>query len=421
MKTLTSLKAPFTVKGAGHTAFPGGSNIQDGVTIDLVHLNQITVSADRKTVSVGPGNRWINVSSVLDPLGLAVVGGRAASVGVSGLTLGGGQSYFSGIYGWACDNVRNFEVVLSSGDTVDANATSNTDLYWALRGSGGSNWGIVTRFDLMSFEQGDLWTQSLIFNGMSANQTLLPMMNKLAAKDLATDPGAHTYFVQTYDQASRQWLFLTSFFHATPPAVNTTPAVFDGFKSVPGLVLDSTLVANVSTLSRLIDEPVGRRATWWDTTVALGSVQLFDEIGELYVNWVSQLNKTAGARQFSPYLVYQPITINILEKMQQNGGNSLGLYPQDGTLMMVQVSARWSDAELDAVVESSASRLICEIERTARKRELLRGYVYVNYAGQSQDVLRTYGDNYDSLKTISEKWDRGGLLQRLWRGYFQLQ
>jgi FAD/FMN-containing dehydrogenase len=421
MKTLTFLNAPFTVKGAGHTAFPGGSNIQDGVTVDLVHLNQVTVSKDRKTVSVGPGNRWINVSTVLDPLGLAVVGGRAASVGVSGLTLGGGQSYFSGLHGWACDNVRTYEVVLSSGKIVNANPTSNADLYWALRGSGGSNWGIVTRFDLVSFEQGDLWTRSVIYDGMSANRTILPIMARLAKDELKKDPGAHTYFVQTYDQASRSWLFLTSFFHATPPAPGTMPAVFEAFHSVPGVVQNVTLVANLSTMSRLIDEPYGRRATWWDTTVAVTSVQLFEEIGQMYMDWVLKVLKTAGTREFVPYFVYQPITENILQQMQKNGGNSLGLYPQDGPLMMVQVTARWADAELDALIENSIKAFIAKIEQTAREKSLLRGYVYINYAGQTQRVLQTYGKNFDRLKRTAKRWDPQGLLQRLWRGYFQLR
>jgi FAD/FMN-containing dehydrogenase len=70
MKTLTGLRASFSVKGGGHTAFPGGSNSDDGVTIDLKYMNAISVSADRATVSVGPGNRWVNISSVLDPLGI---------------------------------------------------------------------------------------------------------------------------------------------------------------------------------------------------------------------------------------------------------------------------------------------------------------------------------------------------------------
>lgn len=105
VKILASLSAPFTVKSGGHTAYDGGSNIENGVTIDLARLNDIALSEDCQTVSIGPGNRWGNVSGVLDPLGLAVVGGRVSDVGLSGLILGGGISFFSGRYGWACDNV----------------------------------------------------------------------------------------------------------------------------------------------------------------------------------------------------------------------------------------------------------------------------------------------------------------------------
>jgi hypothetical protein len=174
-------------------------------------------------------------------------------------------------------------------------------------------------------------------------------------------------------------------------------------------------------MSRLIDEPYGRRATWWDTTVAVTSVQLFEEIGQMYMDWVLKVLKTAGTREFVPYFVYQPITENILQQMQKNGGNSLGLYPQDGPLMMVQVTARWADAELDALIENSIKAFIAKIEQTAREKSLLRGYVYINYAGQTQRVLQTYGKNFDRLKRTAKRWDPQGLLQRLWRGYFQLR
>ncbi len=66
------------------------------------------------------------------------------------------MSYFSYARGFICDNVVNYEVVLASGDIVNANAETNRDLWVALKG-GGNNFGIVTRFDLNIFEQGLLW------------------------------------------------------------------------------------------------------------------------------------------------------------------------------------------------------------------------------------------------------------------------
>lgn len=74
---------------SSHTPHAGAANIDGGVTIDTQSLNQVTVSNDQKTVSVGPGNRWGRVYGVLDELNLAMVGGRLSQVGVAGLVTGG--------------------------------------------------------------------------------------------------------------------------------------------------------------------------------------------------------------------------------------------------------------------------------------------------------------------------------------------
>lgn len=79
----------FAVKSGGHACFVGASNIQGGLTIDLGSLDQVQVSEDKTLTEVGAGNGWVDVYSQLDPLGLSVVGGRVANIGVGGLTLGG--------------------------------------------------------------------------------------------------------------------------------------------------------------------------------------------------------------------------------------------------------------------------------------------------------------------------------------------
>ncbi|KAL8889162.1 MAG: hypothetical protein Q9215_003501 [Flavoplaca cf. flavocitrina] len=82
------LDCPFAVKSGGHAAFAGASNIQGGLAFDLSSLRQVEVSRDRAVTKVGAGNRWVDVYSKLDPLGLSVIGGRVADIGVGGLTLG---------------------------------------------------------------------------------------------------------------------------------------------------------------------------------------------------------------------------------------------------------------------------------------------------------------------------------------------
>jgi FAD/FMN-containing dehydrogenase len=87
---------------------------------------------------------------------LGIAGGRFGDVGVPGLLLGGGITWFGSQYGWSMNNVLNYEVVLATGSIVNANAQTNSDLFWALKG-GSSNFGIVTRFDLATFPVTDMY------------------------------------------------------------------------------------------------------------------------------------------------------------------------------------------------------------------------------------------------------------------------
>lgn len=428
IKSLTELEAPFTVKAGGHTAFAGGSNIDQGVTIDLLHLTDIVVTNDSQTVSVGSGSRWIQVTEALDPLGLGVVGGRVADVGVAGLTLGGGISYFSGFRGWACDNVQNYEVVLSSGEVVNASPNENKELFWALRGGGGSNFGIVTRFDLDVFPQGDIWSNNVIYPG-SLNTTLIPLFANLTMNGLPQDPQAHTYFIMTYSPELGGYVAAASLYHATPPPANTTPPVFAPLKSVPGILSDTVTIENVSTALRAIDQPYGDRQTWWDTSVLVTESDLLTEVVPLWEEVVSKFLSAAAdnpgpngtASVVSPYLVFQPIPVNILTAMQKNGGNTLGLKLSDGPVMLVQLTVIWDDAGLDGLIEGELSQLIDKVEAMATERGELKGFVYMNYAGRTQEVLKRYGqENFERLKSAAKQYDPEGLLQKLWKGYFQL-
>ena len=84
-----ALKAKFAIRGGGHTPWAGSANIDDGVTIDMRSIRQITVNEDKTIVSVGAGAIWGDVYQRMDALGLAVVGGRGSTIGVGGLLTGG--------------------------------------------------------------------------------------------------------------------------------------------------------------------------------------------------------------------------------------------------------------------------------------------------------------------------------------------
>lgn len=157
LKTLVQAGQQFAVRSGGHAQWAGANNIQDGVTIDLQYLNWTRFDERTDTVDLGPGARWKEVYAELQTHGRVVAGGRNGKVGVGGLLLGGGKTFYTGSRGFACDDVISYEVVLADGRIVTAEANNDhQDLYFALKGGSG-NFGIVTNFKMQCFVCEKIW------------------------------------------------------------------------------------------------------------------------------------------------------------------------------------------------------------------------------------------------------------------------
>ena len=125
---------------------------------------------------------WSDVYSYLEPHGLAVPGGRIGPVGVPGLLLAGGVSFYGNQVGWACDSVVNYEIVLADGSLVEANKDHHPDLFWALKG-GSSNFGIVTRFDVQTIRSPKIWGGTHTVAGQYIDQFLEVCLPSLLCGD----------------------------------------------------------------------------------------------------------------------------------------------------------------------------------------------------------------------------------------------
>ena len=128
--------------------------------VDVSRLNGVSLDSSRRAV-VGAGARLIDVYDGLWQHRRTVPAGSCPTVGIAGLTLGGGVGLASRKYGLTCDNLLEATVVLANGTAVVANARQHPDLYWALRGGGGGNFGIVTRFLFRTHPVGQVATYSL--------------------------------------------------------------------------------------------------------------------------------------------------------------------------------------------------------------------------------------------------------------------
>jgi FAD/FMN-containing dehydrogenase len=132
-------------RSGGHS-YAGYSTTSDGVVVDLSRLSGVRVSNGRATV--GPGAQLIHVQRALTRRGLTVPSGSCPSVGIAGLALGGGHGLAGRRFGLTSDNLVAARIVTADGRVRQVDAHTHEDLYWACRGGGGGNFGIVTSLTL---------------------------------------------------------------------------------------------------------------------------------------------------------------------------------------------------------------------------------------------------------------------------------
>ena len=132
------------VRSGGHS-IAGHSSTNGGVVVDLRSLSRIDVDPLTRTLSVGAGAEAIAITRAVEEHGLAIGFGDSGSVGVGGITLGGGVGYLTRKFGLTIDSLLGADVVTADGRWLHVDGEHHPDLFWALRGGGG-NFGIVTRF-----------------------------------------------------------------------------------------------------------------------------------------------------------------------------------------------------------------------------------------------------------------------------------
>ncbi|HTU97231.1 MAG TPA: FAD-binding oxidoreductase [Solirubrobacteraceae bacterium] len=132
-------------RSGGHS-YAGYSTLSDGIVLDLRRLNRVHFDKPSGRVTVGAGAQLIDLYAGLAPHGVAVPGGSCPSVGIAGVTLGGGFGLAGRHLGLTIDSLRAATIVTADGALRTVDQRSHPDLFWALRGGGGGNFGIVTQF-----------------------------------------------------------------------------------------------------------------------------------------------------------------------------------------------------------------------------------------------------------------------------------
>ncbi|EPE31845.1 FAD-binding protein [Glarea lozoyensis ATCC 20868] len=403
--------ATFAIRSGGHALNAGAANIENGVTINLRAMNALTTDAAGARVYIGPGLKWTEIYARLDRLGLVIPGGRDGDVGVGGLLTGGGISFFSGRFGWACDSVDNFEVVVASGAIINANAYENSDLFQALKG-GSNNFGIVTRFDVRAFPLKEFYGGQIITPEIPGVPSTVPGKIKGFA-DLLANRDPYAAVILNFGWTP-QVTFVSTVLQYTKPGV-VDPPVFAPFTHAPDPVhlIDSVRVANLSSFAAELSASPGYGSKYqWATSTFTGDEAMIITAHKLWNASISALPPGTKANWFAGVQLF-PVTAS------QPNAFGIPNSSESSKLAVFLLIYFGYSAEEEAAITKIAQKLIADIEAAAKKAGKYNAFKYLNYAAYWQDPISAYG-NLAAMREVSKVYDPSGLFQKNCPGGFKI-
>ncbi|KAI0384946.1 FAD-binding domain-containing protein [Hypomontagnella monticulosa] len=415
VKAIKPFAGPSTVAicGSGQQATPTVANVRDGITIHLRNLRGIEVDAEKQIVSIAAGEQMGQVYEKLMASGFGVAGNRHSSGAIGGDALQGGLSYFSYARGFICDSVANYEVVLASGETVNANAENNRDLWIALKG-GGNNFGIVTRFDLSVFKQGDLWGGKIFYFEPSFSRQIQSLVDYLHDPDADVD--IHICVSLGYAAAMGAMVCMNDIFCTKPEK----PKALEPFADVQPQI-DQMRTLRVDNLKNLTTEAFSgapsNRVNKMSTTVK-ADAGILEYAVEAYHNAFKSLD---GVQNLLFSITFEPLHVSMMKQSIARGGNSLGLKPSDGPLVVILFYTSWDSPNDDKKVYDVNKKGLEAIDNEAQRRSVSASYRYLNYASLHQDPITSYGpESKAHLRAVSAKYDPERFFQTAGVGPFKL-
>ncbi|KAI1079260.1 FAD-binding domain-containing protein [Whalleya microplaca] len=404
----------FAVRSGGHTVWPGAANIKVGVTIDLGLISNTTYVPETQVAQVGAGSRWREVYSALEPYGVTAAGGRTSTVGVGGFLLGGGNTFYTARRGLACDNVVNYEVVLASGEIINANANENADLFKALKG-GSANFGIVTRFDLQAFEAPELWGGLVGYPTSTTQQHIEAYVDWTDNIENYPDGSAITFW--TYDPTAKDIIITAAYEDITGRVA--APA-FDKFLAIPNQVTNTMRIASHVNLTRELELTSGYRNVWYAITFK-NDKRLYEKAVELHKQFVADWKAQSPDGDFICHAIFQAIPTIYSKHSVEKGGNVLGLDREKDNAVMFQVQLMVNGEDQENL---GRERMVAFRNAVKQYSADLGGDVeweYLNYADYTQNPLKTYGQaNVDYIRQVATKYDPDGVFQTRLPGGFKI-
>ncbi|TPX32291.1 hypothetical protein SmJEL517_g04582 [Synchytrium microbalum] len=296
----------------------------------------------------------LSVSYATEELNYWSFAGRIGLVGVGGLLLGNGLSFKSTQYGWASNNIVNYEIVLADGSIVNANANQNSDLFAVLKG-GGNNFGIVSRFTLKAYPQGQVWGGIMTFDKSKTPQIIK------AVRDFTEHyPDEKAGIIITYEKSSliNTWICFFYYNGASPGSV------FRNFTSI-GPLLNSAKTQTYYSLLQGNDIGVlhGFRYQIGTETLPLPSSANIAVLQTAYDTFFNITDTIISTPFLIGTIAFQPIPKMLAQKALASGGDSLSFDPTHDYIIF-ELDYSWTGAAFDTTVQNALTQVYTGIRNT---------------------------------------------------------
>ena len=380
-------------QGTGHSAAPLGP-LADTVLIRTHAMRGVSIDPIGRTARVEAGARWQEVADAAAEHGLAGLAGSSPDLGVVGYTLGGGLSWLGRRYGLAANNVEAVELVTADGELIRADAVSEPDLFWALRGGGGS-FGVVTAIELRLFPVTEVYAGLLYWPADAARQVL------------------HAWRKLTEDYVPDE--FTTTVGYRNFPSSSEVPAPLRG---QPGTVVRVAHLGPPREADELL-APLRMLGPLLDTMDVIPAAELgylhgeperpvpFAAYGTLMVGLpadiVDEIVKLVGPAAHSPLLSVELRHLGAELGYARPGNGALPALPASHLLV---ATGMVPDQQAADAVRARAEALRWAVWRWAARR------TYLNLAGASQDPAGFWCPQaYRRLRGIKAVVDPGNVIR----------
>jgi FAD/FMN-containing dehydrogenase len=403
---------PVAPRAGGHSY--GGYSTTTGVVLDVTRMNAVSVDATTGVARVGAGARLIDVYAALAAQGLALPAGSCPTVGIAGLALGGGLGVLDRKFGLTCDNLLSADIVTADGRLLTCSAGEESDLFWALRGGGGGNFGVVTQFTFKVYPVSVLSLFTLDWPWTSAAALV--------------DAWQH-WAPQAPDELwSNCLLFTTSDRRALPVArvngvyvgdVADLSALLGQLSNQMGAAPSSSYVSEAGLLETMLIE-----ANCGGQTVSECHLQSQNPQGQLaretfgarsdyYASplprqGINDLISAIGSRQASSELGYGIIGLDACGGAINRVDPATTAFVHRDALFSAQYYANWNAGDPDTVVEANQAWLR---DTWQAMRPYVSGEVYQNYLDPDLPnwLQAYYGSNLPRLQAVKAAYDPGNL------------